>query len=46
VAYLQPTFGQANTYRQLLERGVDGNLDRLSRPDGAAVEAHATGYSA
>jgi hypothetical protein len=30
VEYLQPIYRQANTYPHLLEKGVDGNPDRLS----------------
>jgi hypothetical protein len=30
VDYLQPIYRQANTYAHLLERGVEGNPDRLS----------------
>jgi hypothetical protein len=31
VDYLQPIYRQANTYSHLLEQGVEGNPDRLSR---------------
>jgi hypothetical protein len=30
VDYLQPIYRQANTYRRLLERGIEGNPERLS----------------
>jgi hypothetical protein len=33
VDYLQPIYRQANTYAHLLEQGIEGNPDRLSRQE-------------